>query len=500
MLLTSGLLLSAGADDDLGTRFVIAERVAQGTALLLTLGGGITALVLRYRRWVRRGLTSALWDHGAHEEHPRRRRRSTPCRGGRHGDELRSPRTPRRWSRPRPRPRSAGDRARKHRGMAARLAVDGAAEAGRRHRRGPCGGRAHRADRRQPRVPAVRAAVRLRHRDPAPPFPGAGRAAATLRAAHAAPPPGAAGDRAGARDPPVQRRHPRRLRTDRHALRAADDPATGGAADRRRDRAAGARCLGLVGWHHRAGKRQRIRCSLRPRLPHRPRAACPRRAARPCAHPAAGRRPAHPDGDRRDRSPVAPARGGASASRSAGATDPLGAADRGARRDSAQLRAAAGPRPRPPGQRADPRRVSGCSTSTPASPSRWAWPPGLRCSPSICADVARSAPPRAPAERRGARDRGARRSIAQRLHRPVGGVPGSLPALHPGPRSTARHRRSRHDRAAGLAGDDPRGPRRARPRPARTPRTPAAPPGRLGRPHPAQQARHCPAPRRGARP
>ncbi|MGO1503418.1 MAG: hypothetical protein ACTHWV_00470 [Brachybacterium sp.] len=54
MLLTSGLLLSAGADDDLGTRFVIAERVAQGTALLLTLGGGITALVLRYRRWVRR--------------------------------------------------------------------------------------------------------------------------------------------------------------------------------------------------------------------------------------------------------------------------------------------------------------------------------------------------------------------------------------------------------------------------------------------------------------
>ena len=39
-----------------------------------------------------------------------------------------------------------------------------------------------------------------------------GERAATLRAAHAATPPGAAGDRAGARDPPVQRRHPRRLR------------------------------------------------------------------------------------------------------------------------------------------------------------------------------------------------------------------------------------------------------------------------------------------------
>lgn len=54
MLLTSGLLLSAGFDDDLGTRFVIAERVAQVATLLLTLGGGITALMLSSRRWVRR--------------------------------------------------------------------------------------------------------------------------------------------------------------------------------------------------------------------------------------------------------------------------------------------------------------------------------------------------------------------------------------------------------------------------------------------------------------
>lgn len=54
MLLASGLLLSVGVDDDLGTRFVIAERVAQVTALLLTLGGGVTALVLRSRRWARR--------------------------------------------------------------------------------------------------------------------------------------------------------------------------------------------------------------------------------------------------------------------------------------------------------------------------------------------------------------------------------------------------------------------------------------------------------------
>lgn len=53
-LLTSTLLLSAGVDDGQGTRFVIAEGVAQATALLLSLGGGVTALVLRSRRWVRR--------------------------------------------------------------------------------------------------------------------------------------------------------------------------------------------------------------------------------------------------------------------------------------------------------------------------------------------------------------------------------------------------------------------------------------------------------------
>lgn len=53
MLLTSGLLLSAGVDDDLGTRFVIAERAAQVATLVLALGGGIAALLLRTRRWVR---------------------------------------------------------------------------------------------------------------------------------------------------------------------------------------------------------------------------------------------------------------------------------------------------------------------------------------------------------------------------------------------------------------------------------------------------------------
>ena len=54
VMLASHILLSNGIDDALGTRFVLAERIAQGTALLLTLGGGITALALRSRRWVRR--------------------------------------------------------------------------------------------------------------------------------------------------------------------------------------------------------------------------------------------------------------------------------------------------------------------------------------------------------------------------------------------------------------------------------------------------------------
>lgn len=35
-------------------RVVLAARPAQATALILALGGGITALVLRSRRWVRR--------------------------------------------------------------------------------------------------------------------------------------------------------------------------------------------------------------------------------------------------------------------------------------------------------------------------------------------------------------------------------------------------------------------------------------------------------------
>lgn len=53
-LLTSALLLNAGVDDGQGARFVIAEGVAQGIALGLALGGGVTALALRCRRWVRR--------------------------------------------------------------------------------------------------------------------------------------------------------------------------------------------------------------------------------------------------------------------------------------------------------------------------------------------------------------------------------------------------------------------------------------------------------------
>lgn len=53
-MLTNELLLRAGAHDNPSARYAFTERAAQVIALNLALGGGITALVLRSRRWVRR--------------------------------------------------------------------------------------------------------------------------------------------------------------------------------------------------------------------------------------------------------------------------------------------------------------------------------------------------------------------------------------------------------------------------------------------------------------
>lgn len=54
MLLTSYLLMTAGIDGIDGFRFVAAATTAQLLALVLTLGGGITALAVARRRWIRR--------------------------------------------------------------------------------------------------------------------------------------------------------------------------------------------------------------------------------------------------------------------------------------------------------------------------------------------------------------------------------------------------------------------------------------------------------------
>src|SRR5699024_11941088 len=53
-MLTAELLLRVGTDDDPYAPFALAAKSAQGIAVSLALGGGIAALVLRARRWVRR--------------------------------------------------------------------------------------------------------------------------------------------------------------------------------------------------------------------------------------------------------------------------------------------------------------------------------------------------------------------------------------------------------------------------------------------------------------
>lgn len=54
MLLVSGLLPAAGFEDTDASRVLIASVSAQALTVALALGGGVTALLLRHRRWVRR--------------------------------------------------------------------------------------------------------------------------------------------------------------------------------------------------------------------------------------------------------------------------------------------------------------------------------------------------------------------------------------------------------------------------------------------------------------
>lgn len=53
-LLTNYALMTAGADGSGGSRFAAAAMTAQIFALVLTLGGGIVALLMARRRWIRR--------------------------------------------------------------------------------------------------------------------------------------------------------------------------------------------------------------------------------------------------------------------------------------------------------------------------------------------------------------------------------------------------------------------------------------------------------------
>lgn len=54
MMLTSYVLTTAGIGGVDGSQFVAAATTAQIVALVLTLGGGITALLMARRRWIRR--------------------------------------------------------------------------------------------------------------------------------------------------------------------------------------------------------------------------------------------------------------------------------------------------------------------------------------------------------------------------------------------------------------------------------------------------------------
>ncbi len=54
MLLISYLMLTGGFEDSGASRFIVASVAGQVLTIGLVLGGGVTALLLRHRRWVRR--------------------------------------------------------------------------------------------------------------------------------------------------------------------------------------------------------------------------------------------------------------------------------------------------------------------------------------------------------------------------------------------------------------------------------------------------------------